>query len=103
MSIRHLISPLAAAAVLTFSGGAMAQVMINDFEVPEEDIGTFTQRCEALQAAMNQSLAEPVENVDETPTGSIGASDPDPAAKENRLQVLASLTVDDCKAAGLLP
>jgi hypothetical protein len=101
MSIRTLLSPLAVAAILAFSGGAMGQVMINDFEIPEEDIGTFTQKCQALQAAMNQSLSEP-ENLDETVTGSIGADDPDPAATSNQLELLASITVDDCKAAGLL-
>lgn len=100
MRIRNLISPLAVAAVLAFSGGAVAQNVIGDFVIPEEDIGMFTRQCQALQAAMNQSLAEP--NVDETVTGSIEPEEPDPAAKDNRLQILASLTVEDCKAAGLL-
>jgi hypothetical protein len=104
MSIRDLISPLAVAAILTFSGGAMAQVMIDDFPVPEDQLGAFAQKCQALEAAMNRSLTEgdDDDDTDDTTTGSIGSADPDPAASENQLSVLASMTVDDCRAAGLL-
>jgi hypothetical protein len=105
MSIRDLISPLAVAAILTFSGGAMAQVMIDDFPVPEDEIGAFTQKCQALQASLNRSLTETDDDADatdDTTTGSIGAANPDPAALENEQGVLASLTVEQCEAAGLL-
>jgi hypothetical protein len=103
MSIRDLISPLAVAAMLTFSGGAMAQVMIDDFPVPADELGAFAQKCQALEAAMNRSLTEgDDDDSDDTTTGSIGAADPDPAAAGNELSVLANLSVDQCRDAGLL-
>lgn len=103
MTIRDLISPLAVAAILTFSGGAMAQVMIDDFPVPEDDVAAYAQKCQALQASINRSLTESDDdNVDDTTTGSIGAADPDPAAQENEPGILASLTVEQCQEAGLL-
>jgi hypothetical protein len=107
MSIRTWISPLAIAAALTFSSGAMAQVMIGGSEIPAEDMFTFQEKCDALLAAKNQSLTVDEELAeDEIVTGSVeeqAQDSPDPAADEHRLALLASLTVEECQAAGLLP
>jgi hypothetical protein len=105
MSIRTWISPLVIAAALTFSNGASAQAVIDGFTIPEESMVEFQQKCQALVAAQNRSLTTDTE-VDETETGSIEdspqATDSDPAAVENELELLASLTPEQCEAAGLL-
>lgn len=109
MSIRTLISPLAVAAVLTFSSGALGQAMIGEFEIPAEDMFTFQEKCDALLAAKNQSLTVDENQVDEEETASVGTDNqgtqdsPDPAAIENQLEILASLTLEQCQEAGLLP
>lgn len=107
MSIRALISPLAVAAVLALSGGASAQVMIDDFEISPESMPTFQQKCDALLVAENRSLTEDQGDVDETTTGSVAEPDseasPDPASIENEEALLANLTIEQCQAAGLLP
>lgn len=104
MHIRTLISPLAVAAVLAFSSGASAQLMINGYQVPQESLSAFAQKCQALMVAQNRSLTTDVtQNEDPLATGSIpGQASPDPAAQENELQVLANLTIDQCREAGFL-
>jgi len=103
MHLRKLISPLAVAAILALSGAATAQVMVDDYQVPEESLTTFAQKCQALLVAQNRSLSE---DVDPTETGSIddepGESSADFAAKEHELEILASLTIEQCRAAGFL-
>lgn len=106
MSIRTLISPLAVAAIISFSSGAMAQAMIGEFEIPDASMPSFEQKCQALLAAANRSLTTD-EMTDDITTGAVEqggqTSSPDPAAQENELELLASLTVDQCREAGLLP
>ncbi|HEY0920320.1 hypothetical protein [Devosia sp.] len=102
MHVRNLIFPLAAAAFLSVSGAATAQAVINNYRVPEESMTTFAQKCQALQVAQNRSLSE---DADQTVTGSIdepGESSGDFAAREHELEILASLTVEQCREAGFL-
>ena len=103
MRISTLISPLAVAAVLAFSGGASAQVVVDDYVVPEESMTTFAHKCQALQVSQNRSLAS---DVDPTETGSIndepGEASGDLAAQEHELEILTSLTIEQCREAGFL-
>lgn len=103
----NVISSLALATALTFSGGAFAQSMIGDVTIPQENLADFTAKCAAIASASTESLASPV-NEDETATGSVtdpamATTDADPANKDNLDQLLASMTPDQCKEAGLLP
>lgn len=109
MKLHAIVSSVALAAALSFSGGAFAQNMLNGVEIPSDQIQSFKGKCEALLAASTASLATPneVENTeaaDPTETGSIDPqnanADSDPAARDNWAQALASLTAEECDAAG---
>jgi hypothetical protein len=102
MSIGKLVSPLAIAAVLGFSGAAMGQAMIGDKPIPEDQLEAVTQKCTELTTA---SLTEPTE-ADEAEEAAAPAegdqeegesADPaDPAAID-----LETLTAELCKEAGI--
>ncbi len=107
MKIRTMLSSLALASALTLSGGAFAQSMIGGVEVPADQWGSFQEKCATLNAAANASLAEPLDESDDaTATGSVvanGDNDPERSsgASDNLTALMASLTVDQCKEAGL--
>lgn len=108
MKLKAIVSSVALACALSFPGAAVAQdvFMLNDEPIPEDMINSFRGRCQALVAESNASLAEPT-NIDETVTGSIGDdenhADSDPAARDNWQTALASVTIEECRAAGLAP
>ena len=108
MTFRTVISSLALVSAMTLSGGAFAQAMIGDVTIPEANMADFQAKCAAIASAQTESLAAPVENeADETATGSTASDpaatdDPDPANEDNLDALLASLTPDQCKEAGLL-
>ena len=113
MKLQAIISSAALAAALTLSGGAFAQntqFMIDDVVIPDENLADFQEKCRALLAAANQSLTADDEDtpVDPTTTGAIAESETtpqesaDPAAQDNIDELLASLTPEKCKEAGLL-
>lgn len=107
MTFRTVISSLALVSAMTLSGGAFAQAMIGDVTIPEANMADFQAKCAAIASAQTESLAAPV-NDDETATGSTttdpaqATDDPDPANKDNLDALLASLTPEQCKEAGLL-
>src|SRR5690606_33474171 len=111
MKLRTVLSSLALASALTLSGGAFAQSMIGGMEVPADQWGAFQDKCAALTAANNESLASPLDESDDaTVTGSVvanGEDDPmrssgsDPLSSENIDQLLAGLTPEQCNDAGL--
>lgn len=109
MKLHAIISSVALAAALTFSGSAVAQNVFNGVEIPADQIQAFAGKCEALRAAGNASLTtDENANIDATTTGSTAShdpvtsssTDPDPAAQDNWDEALASLTVEECDAAG---
>jgi hypothetical protein len=104
MTFRTVISSLALVSAMTLSGGAFAQAMIGDVTIPEANMPAFQEKCAAIASAQTESLSTPVE--DETATGSTEATpandDGDPASEDNLDALLASLTPDQCKEAGLL-
>ncbi|HEY9010284.1 MAG TPA: hypothetical protein VIN06_04655 [Devosia sp.] len=109
MKLHTVVSTLAVAAAMTFSGSAMAQsavVMVDGLEIPSERMPDFESKCAAIASAQTESLAAPVENeTDATETGSTSSpdtDDPDPANEDNLDALLASITVDQCKEAGLV-
>lgn len=105
MKLRTMLSSLALVSAMTLSGGAFAQAMLGDMEIPADNLGLFQEKCAAIASAANQSLAEPVE--DETATGSTTSADAsdssDLASDDNIEQLLASMTPEQCEEAGLLP
>jgi hypothetical protein len=106
MKLRTMLSSLALVSAMGLSGGAFAQAMLGDMEIPADNLGLFQEKCAAIASAAAQSLAEPVDNADETATGSTTATDnddPDLANKDNIEALLASMTPEQCEEAGLLP
>lgn len=105
MKLRSVISSLALVSAMTFSGSALAQAMIGEVQIPEANMADFQAKCAAIASAQTESLASPVET-DDTATGSTedpNATDSsDPANEDNLDALLASLTPEQCKEAGLL-
>lgn len=103
MKLQAILSSVALAAALSFSGGVSAQSMIDGVEIPSDQLQAFQDRCTALQAASNASTITQDESVDETTTGSTGqSSSADPASQDYWDTALASVTLEECQAAGLL-
>jgi hypothetical protein len=109
MKLQAIVSSIALAAALTFSGAAVAQNMLNGQEIPAEQIQQFQDRCEALRAESTASLTtDSNANVDATTTASVETKDSstsadsssDPAAQDNWEAALASLTIEQCDEAG---
>jgi hypothetical protein len=111
MKIHTVISSVALAAALSFSGAAFAQNMLNGQEIPADKIEAFKGQCEALRAAGTASLTTNNDQsddtaVDATATGSVAdpaastADTSDPAAQDNWDEAMASLTIEQCDAAG---
>jgi hypothetical protein len=107
MKLHTVISSLALVSAMAFSGSALAQaaVVIDNVTIPEESMADFQAKCAAIASAQTESLAAPAE--DETATGSVEDSpdatdSPDPANEDNLDALLASLTPEQCKDAGLL-
>ncbi len=102
MKLQAIVSSVALAAALTFSGAAYAQNMIGGVEIPADRIDEFSAACEALRAESTASLTtDDADEVDETTTGSTGADtnqadSPDPAAQDNWDELLAGLTIEQC-------
>lgn len=113
MTLRSTISTLAVLSALTFSGAAFAQaatsVTIDGTEYKDKDFTSLQEKCAAINSAATETLAEPVDNdnADATSTGSTeqsnepGGQSADPANADNLDALLASLTPEKCKAAGL--
>jgi hypothetical protein len=109
MKLQAIVSSVALAAALTFSGGAVAQ-MAFELSVPGEQEQAVRNACAALMAESTASLtATDTEDstVDETTTGSTGTDDSsqstsgDPASQDYWDVVIAGLTLENCKAMGL--
>lgn len=113
MKLRAVISSLALASAMTLSGGAFAQSAntIGGMEIPAEQWTSFQEKCAAINSAATETLATPTDESDDaTETGSVvtnGEDDPlassgsDPAASDEVTKLLASLTPEQCKEAGL--
>lgn len=112
MKFLKLVPTIALAAGLSVSAPVLAQEMIDvepDFmvrgvQIAPEDVPDFQQKCHLLYLAQMESLASSADDEPEDPlvTGSIGSDNPDPASKDNRLELLASVNAQDCREAGLL-
>jgi hypothetical protein len=111
MKFRTVISSLALVSAMTFSGAVMAQVMIGGVAIPDANMASFQEKCAAIASAQTESLSTPVEDEaaapDATATGSVAAGTPDSddgdlASEDNLDQLLASLTPEQCKEAGLI-
>lgn len=110
MKLRTMLSSIALVSAMTLSGGAFAQSAIGGVEIPADQWGAFQEKCATLSAAANSTLAEPLDESDDaTATGSVvanGEDDPegttgDMGASADYTALLAGLTVEQCKEAGL--
>ena len=107
MKLQAIVSSVALAAALSFSGSALAQNMLNGVEIPADQIQDFQDKCAALRAESTASLTTDDDaNIDPTTTASTNdpksssAESADPAAQDNWDEALASLTLEECEAAG---
>ena len=111
MKLRAVISSIALASAMTFSGGAFAQSMIGGVEIPAEQLQQFQEKCATLNsagsvaAAPADTLAQPNDESDDAvATGSVAANgedDPEGTDADPLVTALANLTIDQCKEAGL--
>jgi len=114
MKLRAVISSVALVSAMAISGGAFAQSASNSIggmEIPAEQWTSFQEKCAAINSAATQTLAQPNDESDDaTQTGSVvanGEDDPnassgsDLAASDEVTKLLASLTPEQCKEAGL--
>lgn len=105
MKIRTMLSSIALVSTMALSGGAFAQAMIGDMEIPADNLASFQEKCAAIGVAANKSLTSDQSSTDTTATGSTStdSDSPDLANEDNLDQLLASMTPEQCKEAGLLP
>lgn len=108
MIIRNAISAIALVSAMTLSGGAFAQAMIGDVQIPADQVSSFEEKCALLAADANKSLTEPTDqSTDAEQTGAIvanGTDDPNASSEsdsEKITSLLASMTPEQCKEAGL--
>ena len=111
---RTLTAPLALAAALMLSGAAIAQTTVNGMEVSAEDLPKVQAQCDALNAATlaspgtdtPETSGEASDTPDETPeTTDPAASNADGALGIDEAVTtypLDTLTLDQCKEAGLI-
>jgi hypothetical protein len=113
MKITSALSSIALVVALTFSGSVLAQSKIGDVTIPDENLASFQEKCAAINSASTESLAEKADagndqTNDATATGSTAAAnasasdDGDLASEDNLDELLASLTPEQCKEAGLI-
>lgn len=123
MKISRTLSSIALVAAMTFTGSAFAQTMIGDVTIPDENLASFQEKCAAINSAATESLSEKADagndsSNDNTATAStttpaVGATttvdngsksdDGDLASEDNLDELLASMTPEQCKEAGLSP
>lgn len=129
MHIRSFISPIALAAALSLSTGAMAQteatVQMRGVDIPAEDLAEVQSRCNTLLAESketmastgNDSLVDDDGDDDDTDSGDADADDAssddsddastddeDASGLDQALTMidLDTITFEDCKNAGLV-
>lgn len=121
MHIRSLISPIALAAALSLSTGAMAQteatVQMRGVDIPAEDLAEVQSRCNMLLAEANESLVSDNDedsladdndndNEDDVSDGndSTSSDDDEISGLDQALTKidLETITFEDCKNAGLV-
>ncbi len=109
MNFRTAISAFTLVSAMTLSGGAFAQGMVGDMQIPADQMQSFQEKCDLLAANANKSLTEPTDQdkANET-TGSTGvangANDPNSTTQSDSEKItalLASMTPEQCKEAGL--
>lgn len=97
MHIKNLVSPLALAAGLLITGAASAQTWVGDQEVSDADLATVQDYCDELQAAENVA-GDISTGPEETDSDDSDVGTPMADAGVN----LDLITIEDCRAAGLI-
>jgi hypothetical protein len=112
MKLQAIVSAAALAAAMLVAGPVAAQqtFMIGDETIPVDQVDNFKEACEGLRAANLASLTasddQNEEQTDATQTGSVAtdssqsSGSPDPAAQEKWTALMATLTTEECEAAG---
>jgi hypothetical protein len=107
MKIQAIASSVALAAAIAFASPVAAQeFMLRGETIPVDQVDNLKEACEGLRAANLASLTESDDSaIDPAETGSVNddamsTTSPDPAAQDKWLQLQATLTVEECEAAG---
>ncbi len=110
MKLQAIASSIAIVGAMAFAMPATAQdLLLRGEQIPVDQVDNFKEACEGLRAANTASLTtsddQTDDDVDPTETGSIDPADtsgsPDPAAQEKWDELMATLTIEECDAAGL--
>lgn len=98
MSFKSFASPIAiaAAAALTFGGAAFAQTMVGDQSVTDENLAAVQTHCDQLSVA-NSDTTEEAEQTESFSTESDATVDNEVGALD-----YSAITLEDCRAAGLV-
>jgi hypothetical protein len=103
-----MISALALAGAMMFSGAAMAQTMVGSSNVSAEDLPKVQAACDTLNAKEGGSLIGQTDS-DNGVAKAGASSDASAGETDNGLDAatttsidLSLLTLDDCKKAGLI-
>lgn len=112
MRLHAIASSVALAAALSLTGPVAAQeFMLRGDQIPVDQVNNFKEACEGLRAANTASLTtnDDQSEIDPAQTGSIDDDDfdpgessgsPDPASQDHWDELMATLTVEECEAAG---
>lgn len=106
---RSMISSLALTAAMLLSTGAWAQTMVGQQSVSADDLPKVQAQCNTLAGVDNQSLASDSngDGAEDTPAdgaGDLGTDSETPNGTDQATSTidLSLITIEDCKAAGLV-
>lgn len=100
---RSMISALALASAMMFSGAAMAQTVVGDATVSAEDLPKVQAACDTLAAKEQVSDTDSNDaDADASADATAGETDAGLDATTTTSIDLALLTYESCKAAGLV-
>lgn len=105
MTIKSTLSVVALVAAVSFGGSAFAQTMVGNNEVSDADLPVVQQQCDALaiddQNSTNVDGNESVE-AQNTEDGRTGLEADTIARNSSTTVDLETITLEDCRAAGLV-
>ncbi|WP_354060284.1 hypothetical protein [Devosia sp. 2618] len=105
--MKSIASAIALTAAMTFSGAAFAQTTFNGVELSADELPKVQERCDQLNtAASTASVTENSSSTDTTAGGADVAVENAPAVNEIAQATstvdLDTVTIEQCKAAGLI-
>ena len=103
MTIKSVLSATALLAGIAFSGSAFAQTMVGTLDVSDENLPFVQTQCDALALEALENVEPTVESTEPEADPSEAEATEEQAANEAPADLdLSMITLEDCKAAGLV-